>query len=70
MNKFQRQVRKTYMVNMHKKDVAHFGTAEGAIGPLEAIFGQLDFKPLVLGIFVESSTNLKEFIEAVLEYGE
>ena len=57
------------MFNLHKKDTNHFGTAEGAIRPLEAIFRQLNFKPLVFGTFAESNTNLKEFIEAVVEYG-
>ena len=46
-------VRKTYIINMHKKDMTHFGTVEGAIGPLEAIFRQQDFKPLVFGTFAE-----------------
>ena len=44
----------THFPNLHKKDKIHFGTAEGAIGPLEAIFRQLDFKPLVFGTFAES----------------
>jgi hypothetical protein len=26
------------LVNLHKKDRDHFGTAEGVVGPLEAIF--------------------------------
>ena len=36
-----------YLGNLHKKDQAHFATAEGSIGPLKAIFRNLDFKPLV-----------------------
>jgi hypothetical protein len=47
----------------------HFGTAEGSIGPLEAIFRQLDFKPLVFGTFAEINTNVREFIETAVEYG-
>jgi hypothetical protein len=54
---FQGQVRRTNVVNLHKKDKIHFGTAEGATGPLEAIFRLLDFKPLVFGTFAESITN-------------
>ena len=54
---------------MHKKDRIHFGTAEGVVGPLEAIFRQLDFKPLVFGTFAESNTNVKEFIDTAVEYG-
>ena len=38
VHKFQGQVRKTYLVNLHKKDMEHFATAEGKVGPLEAIF--------------------------------
>jgi hypothetical protein len=49
--------------------MTHFGTAEGAIGPLEASFRQLEFKPLVFGTFAESSTNVREFIETAVEYG-
>ncbi len=56
------------MIKLHKKDLARIGTAEGAIGPLEAIFRQMDFKPLVFGTFAESSTNVREFIETAMEY--
>jgi hypothetical protein len=70
VNKFQGQVRRTYLFNLHKKDVTHFGTAEvGAVGPLEAIFMQVDFKPLVFGTFSESSSNVREFIDTAVEYG-
>ena len=69
VNKLQGQVRKTYMINLHKKDEIQFGTAKGAIGPLEAIFRQLDFKPLMFGTFAESNTNVREFTETALEYG-
>ena len=54
---------------MHKKDLIHFGTAEGAIGQLEVIFKQLDFKPLVFGTFAESSINVRNVIETAVEYG-
>jgi hypothetical protein len=54
---------------LHKKDMTHFGTAEVAIGPLEAIFRQMDFKPLVFGTFAESSTNVREFIDTAVDYG-
>ena len=57
------------MVNLHKKNREHFGTAEGTVGPLEAIFRQLDFKPLVFGTFTEISNNVKDFIETTVEYG-
>ena len=58
------------MGNSHQKDHAHFATAEGAVGPLEAIFKTLDFnKPLVFGTFAEASTNVGEFMELALEYG-
>jgi len=49
--------------------MAYFGTAEGAIGPLEAIFRQLGFKPLVFGTFAESRTIVREFIDTAVEYG-
>jgi hypothetical protein len=61
-------VRRTYLINLHKKDRTHFGKAEGAIGPLEAIFRQLDFKPLVFGTFTESNTNVREFIDTAVEH--
>jgi len=69
VNKFQGQVRRTHLINLHKKDWIHFGTAEGAIGPLEPIFRQLDFKPLVFGTFAESITNVREFINTAVDYG-
>ena len=43
-------------------------TAEGSMGPLEAIFKSLDFKPIVFGTFAEASTNLGEFVELGVEY--
>ena len=62
VNKFQGQVRKMCMISRHKNDMAYFGTVEGAIGTLEAIFRQMDFKPLVFGTFPECITNVREFI--------
>ena len=69
VQKFQGQIRKTYLVHLHRKDREHFTTAEGRVGPLEAIFRQLDFKPLVFGTFAEISRNVKDFIETAVEYG-
>ena len=69
VNKFQGQVGQTYLVNLHQKDKDHFATAEGAVGPLEAVFRTLDFKPLVFGTFAEASTNVAEFVELAVEYG-
>ena len=51
VNKFQGQVRQTYITNLHKKDQEHFGTEEEARVPLESLFRQLDFKPFVFGTF-------------------
>jgi hypothetical protein len=39
------------------------------MGPLEAIFKTLDFKPLVFGTFAEASTNVGEFVELAVDYG-
>ena len=58
VQKLQGQVRKTYLVNLHNQDREYFGTAEGTVGPLEAIFRQLNFKPLVFGTFAEISSNV------------
>ena len=66
VNKFHGQVRKTYMLNLHKKDKTHFGTAEGAIGPVEALFRQLDFRSPVFETFAKSSGNVREFIETAV----
>ena len=55
--------------NLHQKDQTHFSTAEGSVGPLEAIFKTMDFKPLVFGTFAEASTNVGEFVELAVEYG-
>ncbi len=50
-------------------DASHFGTEETARGPLESLFRQLDFKPLVFGTFGECSTNVKEVLKTAVEYG-
>ena len=66
VQKFKGLIRKTYLVSMHKKDGEHFATTEGTMGPLEAIFRQLDFKPLVFGTFAEISSNVKDLIETTV----
>ena len=38
VDKFQSEVRKSYLVNLKRKDSVHFGTSEGERGPLETIF--------------------------------
>jgi len=68
VQKFQGHVKKTYLVNLHKKDREHFGTTEGTVGPLETICMQLDLKSLVFGTFAEISNNVKDFIETAVEY--
>jgi hypothetical protein len=57
-----------YIGNLYKKDQTHFATAEVSVGPLEAIFRPLDFKPMVFGTFAEASTNVGEFVELAVEY--
>jgi len=69
VNKFQGQVRQTYITNLHKKDQELFGTEDQARGPLESLFRQLDFKPLVFGTFAEMSSSVKDVIEMAVEYG-
>jgi hypothetical protein len=69
VNAFQKQVRGTYVTNMREKDRQYFGTAETARGPTESLFRRLDFKPLVFGTFGEMSTNVKEVVNMVVEYG-
>jgi len=49
--------------------VTHSGTAEGARGPLEVLFRQLDFKPTVFSSFAEISSIVKDFVEVAVEYG-
>ncbi len=67
-NKFQGQARGSYIINLKEKDRVHFGTAEDTRGPLECLFRQLDFKPLVFGTFAECNTNVKVVLEMVVEY--
>jgi hypothetical protein len=69
VNKFQCQARRTYLVNLRRKDQVHHGTAEGGRGPLEAILWQLNFKALVFGTFGEMSSNMGELVETEIEYG-
>ncbi len=57
------------MVSLHKKDKHQFGTPEGTVGPVEASYGQLNFKPLGFGTFAEISSNARAFIETTVEYG-
>ena len=69
VDKFQGKVRDTYIVNLKQKDRDHFGIADGSRGPLESLFMQLDFRPLVFGTFGECSSNVKAVIEMAVEYG-
>ena len=68
MSEFQGQVRSQYIKQLHLKEMPHFGTAEGARGPLEVLFGQLDFKPMVFYSFAERSSNVEDFVEMAVEY--
>ncbi len=69
VNKFQGQVRDTYIANLSRKDQEHFGTEDKVRGPLEILFRQLDFKPLVFGTFAEMSSNVSTVLEMAVEYG-
>jgi hypothetical protein len=69
LDNFQGKVRGTYIVNLGQKDRDHFGTIDGSRGPLESLFRQLDFRPLVFGTFGECSSNGKPVIEMAVEYG-
>jgi hypothetical protein len=51
------------------EEEGHFGAGEGSKRPIETIFRQMVFKPLVFGTFGEMSSNVKELIEMVVEYG-
>ncbi len=42
---------------------------EGGRGPLESLFRQMDFKPLVFGTFGECSKSVKEVLDIAVEYG-
>ena len=69
VDKFQGQVRRKYLVNLKRKDSVHFGTLEQGKGPLESIFWQIVFKPLVFGSFGEMSSNVVQLVETTVEYG-
>ncbi len=69
VNKFQGTVRGTYITKLKQKDKEHFGTEEDVRGPLESLFRQMDFKPLVFGTFGECSTSVKEILNIAVEYG-
>ncbi len=69
VNKFQGKVRGTYIAKLKQKDREHFGTEEDVRGPLESLFRQIDFKPLVFGTFGECSTSVKEVLNIAVEYG-
>ena len=61
-------MRKTYIDQLKHKDQTNFRTAQNARGSIEAIFLQLDLKPLVFGSFTEMSSNVKNFVDTVVEY--
>ncbi len=61
VNKFQTQVRGTYIANMREKDRWR--------GPLESLFRRMDFKSLIYGTFGEMSSNVKEVVNMAVEYG-
>jgi hypothetical protein len=52
-----------------RKDTVHFGTNSTDKGPLESIFRQLDFKPMLFGTFREMSSNVKDFVDLDVDYG-
>jgi hypothetical protein len=53
VDKFQGKVKGAYITNLKEKDREHFGTSGGNRGPLESLFRQVDFRPLVFGTFGE-----------------
>ncbi len=57
------------MVKLKRKDSVHFGTSEHSRGPLETIFRQIDFTPLVFGSFGETSSNVMALVETTVEFG-
>jgi len=69
VEKYQRQIRGTYLASIKRKDKLHFRTEEGARGPLETIFGQIVFKPLVFETFGETSSIVRELVEIAVKYG-
>ena len=54
---------------MKRKDKVHFGTSSDVRGPLESLFRQLDFKPMIFGTFGEMSPNVKDFVDLAVDYG-
>jgi hypothetical protein len=69
VDKFQGKVRGTYITNLKEKDREHFGTTGGNREPLESLFRQMNFRPLVYGSFGECNSNVKAVIEMAIEYG-
>ena len=69
VDKFQGRVRGTCITNIKAKDTEHFGTTYGNRGPLESLFRQMDFRPLVFGTFGDCNSNVKAVIEMAVEYG-
>jgi len=67
VNKFQGHARKTYLVNLKRKDSMQFGTSEVGKDPLETIFRQIVFKPLVFVSFGEMSSNVVNMVETSVE---
>ena len=61
-------MRKKSIDQLKHKDQTYFRTAENARGPIEVIFRQVDFKPLVFGSFAEMSSNVKDFVDTAVEY--
>ena len=53
---------------MKRKYNIHFGTGSNDKGPLETIFRQLEFKPMVFGTFGEINSNVKDFIDLAVDY--
>ena len=47
----------------------HFGTPSGVRGPLESLFRQLGFRPMIFGTFGEMSPNVKDFVDLAVDYG-
>jgi len=70
VDKFQGQDRRTYLANLRRKEQIHFGTVEGARGPIETIFRHMDFKPLAFGFFSEMSSGVRGLIAMAVEYDE
>jgi hypothetical protein len=54
---------------MKRKDNVYFGTGLEDKGPLETVFRQLEFKPMIFGTFGEMSSNVKDFIDLAVDYG-